>query len=107
MDLSNFQLADTINDIDMLRNLSEDQEEYNQKQMDSNFELQGNIDLLFQQNTNPSSHLNSYIAGYNNTSPATRSYQKQPISTVSPSYPPVSNSMSHNEYFDKEVFLNT
>lgn len=64
MDLSTFQLVDAINDMDMLRNLS-GQEQYNkpqqsqqqqpQQQQQAYQQLQGDIDLLFESNQ-PSSN---------------------------------------------------
>ncbi|CAO0792532.1 unnamed protein product [Mucor circinelloides] len=64
MDLSTFQLVDAINDMDMLRNLS-GQEQYNkpqqsqqqqpQQQQQAYQQLQGDIDLLFEPN-HPSSN---------------------------------------------------
>ncbi len=69
MDLSTFQLVDAINDMDMLRNLS-DQEQYNkpqqsqqqqsqpqpQQQQQAYQQLHGDIDLLFESDHHGSSN---------------------------------------------------
>lgn len=106
MDLSTFQLVDAINDMDMLRNLSDQQqpEQYSHRQQSNNNsnsaynQLQGDIDLLFQPDQTNSSpqHINSYVS-YKNI---TTSMSQPNKMMVSPHY----NSRHQNDYYDQEVY---
>ncbi|KAG1179328.1 hypothetical protein G6F70_001096 [Rhizopus microsporus] len=67
MDLSNFQLVETMNDMEMLRSLSNNDQQYSQKQSNStnNYDqFQQDINLLFQSNTPTTSspHVNSFLS---------------------------------------------
>ena len=109
MDLSTFQLVDAINDMDMLRNLSDQQQQqpqqYAQQQQQQQHnnsnssssnaynQLHGDIDMLFQSDhTNASPHMNSYIPAYKN-------HNATPIMS-SPHY----RTSLQNEVFDQEVY---
>ncbi|KAG2200912.1 hypothetical protein INT47_003147 [Mucor saturninus] len=104
MDLSTFHLVDAINDMDMLRNLSDQQqpEPYSHRQPSNNNsnnaydQLQGDIDLLFQPdqiNSSPQ-NINSYVT-YKNMNMS----QSNKI-MVSPRY-----NQHQNGYFDQEDIL--
>lgn len=116
MDLSTFQLVDVINDMDMLRNLSGQQQQqqvqYSQSQQTSNHnaysQLNGDIDLLFQSDQlNASPHVNSFnIYKANCTSTTGVSTQSNQIMS-SPHYRLTSNNQQQqNEYFEQEVYNN-
>lgn len=107
MDLSTFQLVDAINDMDMLRNLSDQQqpEQYSQRQQSDNNsnnaynQLHGDIDLLFQPdqiNSSPQ-HINSYIS-YKNVTTSMNTQSNQIM--ASPHY----NNQHQNDCFDQEVY---
>lgn len=131
MDLSTFQLVDAINDMDMLRNLSDQQQQHQQQQQQGQEQqqyhqhhqqnaaatannnaydqLHGDIDLLFQQSdqTNSSSpHINSFLpttsSAYKNHHPSNQ------IMTSSPHYRSTPMQQQHhqtqNDCFDQEVY---
>lgn len=82
MDLSNFQLVDTMSDMDMLRTLSNNNQQYNQRQQSiithnsNNYDqFQQDINLLFQSNTS-SPHVDSSFLDY----------QKNHLTNQSPHY---------------------
>jgi hypothetical protein len=114
MDLSTFQLVDAINDMDMLRNLSDhqqqqqQQQQYPQQQQQNAYnQLHGDIDLLFQSNQNTnnntnSPHINAYLPSANTSSYKTVSQQRSDQIMSSPHY----RSNQHNEYYDQEVYNN-
>ena len=84
MDLSTFQLVDAMNDMDMLRSLSNQQEEYcnqEQRQQHQNQQhasstndsgtyeqFQGDINMLFQQNHTSNQHMDSFLPFKDNAS---------------------------------------
>lgn len=126
MDLPNFQLGDTMDEISILKNLSENQSNYTQQQRQqqqhhhhqqqqiihsspvtttpnnaSSFsQFHGNIDILFQQNPNGSPHMNSYLPINPNTGSKNSS---QIHHDMSPHYQVVSTSTPQNDCFDQEV----
>ncbi|KAG0745077.1 hypothetical protein G6F57_008543 [Rhizopus arrhizus] len=82
MDLSNFQLVDTMSDMDMLRTLSNNNQQYSQRQQSiithnsNNYDqFQQDINLLFQSNTS-SPHVDSSFLDY----------QKNHLTNQSPHY---------------------
>lgn len=124
MDLSTFQLVDAINDMDMLRNLSDHQQQqqqqhqqqqqqqqqhqtYPQQQQNAYNQLHGDIDLLFQpnQNTNNntnSPHINAYLPSANTPSSYKTVSQRSDQIMSSPHY----RSNQHNECYEREVYNN-
>lgn len=124
MDLSTFQLVDAINDMDMLRNLSgqQQQEQYSQSNHNSNNnnngnnnnnnaynQLHGDIDLLFQSDQlNASPHVNSYITSYKNNCTSTTGVSTQSNQIMSsPHYRSTPNIQRQNDCFDQEVYNNS
>lgn len=112
MDLSTFQLVDAINDMDMLRNLSGQQqpEQYSQQQSNNNNaynQLHGDIDMLFQSDQlSGSPHVNSYLAYKNNCASTTTSVSTQSNQIMSsPHYrSTLNNNQRQNDCFDQEVY---
>lgn len=132
MDLSTFQLVDAINDMDMLRNLSDQhggqhhqqqqQQQYSQQQTHHSAnaynQLHGDIDLLFQSNhnsnNNNSPHINAYLPT-STTAPSTgtvSSYKSNSTGTnrsdqimSSPHYR-TSTQQQQQDCFDQEVYNN-
>ncbi|KAI9359878.1 hypothetical protein BD770DRAFT_385702 [Pilaira anomala] len=117
MDLSTFQLVDVINDMDMLRNLSGQQQQqqvqYSQSQQSSNHnaysQLNGDIDLLFQSDQlNASPHGNSFNSYKTNCTSTTGASTQSNQIMSSPHYKLTSNNQQQqqNEYFEQEVYNN-
>ncbi|KAI8351154.1 hypothetical protein BD560DRAFT_409378 [Blakeslea trispora] len=118
MDLSTFQLVDAMNDMDMLRSLSNQQEEFcNQEQQrqqqqqqhatstdDSGAyeQFQGDINILFQQNHTSNQHMNNFLP-FKNNAPNNTSNQVM----VSPHYSRPSSATIRGECFDQQEVYNS